>query len=93
MWTESSPEVPIIQDDESFANIVRKLSFYFAEVIEAPHSFEELRTLPIGRSLVPLIRYLSDNTHHPAIVSALLLVFYKPVQMLEMSRDSTPEPS
>lgn len=72
MWTESSPEVPVIEDDEPFADIVRKLSFYFADAIEAPHSFGELRTLPTGRSLAPLIRYLSDDVHHPAIVSALL---------------------
>lgn len=48
------------------------LNSYFADAIEAPHSFSELRTLPTGRSLTPLIRYLSDDVHHPAIVSALL---------------------
>lgn len=66
------------------------LNSYFADAIEAPHSFDELRTLPTGRSLAPLIRYLSDDVHHPAIVSALLLVFHKPSQMLATPSSSTP---
>ncbi|OCK76614.1 hypothetical protein K432DRAFT_408020 [Lepidopterella palustris CBS 459.81] len=72
MWAETSPELPVIGDDEPFAELVRKLSFYFTDAIEAPHTFDELRTMPTGRSLAPLIRYLSDSVHHPAIVSALL---------------------
>ena len=66
------------------------LNSYFADAIEAPHSFDELRTLPTGRSLAPLIKYLSDNVHHPAVVSALLLVFHKPSQMLATPSSGTP---
>jgi hypothetical protein len=49
---------------------------YFTDAIELPHSFEDLRSLPSGRILSPLISYLSDSVHHPAIVSALLCVSF-----------------
>jgi len=45
---------------------------YFVEAVETPHTFEELRTLPHGRPLIPLIGYLSDHVTNRAIVSALL---------------------
>lgn len=47
---------------------------YFTDAITLPHTFEELRTLPFGRILTPLIAHLSDSVHHPALVSALLYV-------------------
>ncbi|KAF2816252.1 uncharacterized protein BDZ99DRAFT_484915 [Mytilinidion resinicola] len=72
MWPEHVLEVPAISDDEPFSDLVEKLSFYFAEAVEAPYTFEELRSIPKGIVLSPLIKYLSDEIHHPAIVSALL---------------------
>ncbi|KAF2873454.1 hypothetical protein BDV95DRAFT_627374 [Massariosphaeria phaeospora] len=66
------PEVPTIADNEEFEPLVKKLSFYFTEAITLPHTFEELRTLPFGRILTPLISYISDTVHHPALISALL---------------------
>ncbi|KAF2708796.1 hypothetical protein K504DRAFT_468024 [Pleomassaria siparia CBS 279.74] len=66
------PDVPSISDDDDFADLVRKLSFYITDAITLPHTFEGLRSLPLGRVLTPLIVHMSDNVHHPAIVSALL---------------------
>ncbi|KAF2121480.1 hypothetical protein BDV96DRAFT_564336 [Lophiotrema nucula] len=71
-WPLEHPDAPHIADDEDFGELVRKLSFYFTEAIQLPHTFEELRSQPCGRILYPLISNLSDDTHHPALVSALL---------------------
>ncbi|KAF2658753.1 hypothetical protein K491DRAFT_244882 [Lophiostoma macrostomum CBS 122681] len=69
---DEHPEVPTINDNEDFGELVKKLSFYFTDGIELPLTFDELRTSPSGRVLIPLIAYLSDSVHHPAIISALL---------------------
>lgn len=45
---------------------------YFTDALPLPTTFDELRTSPHGRVLNPLIAQISDNCHHPAIVSALL---------------------
>ncbi|KAF2645387.1 hypothetical protein P280DRAFT_503548 [Massarina eburnea CBS 473.64] len=71
-WPTEYPAVPEIANNDDFGELVRKLSFYFSEAIILPHTFEELRTLPLGRVLNPLTFSLSDTCHHPAIVSALL---------------------
>ncbi|KAF2744225.1 hypothetical protein M011DRAFT_193400 [Sporormia fimetaria CBS 119925] len=71
-WPDFHPDVPDISDHDSFGEVVRKLSFYFTDAITLPHTFEELRMLPSGRVLTPLIAYLADAVHHPAVVSALL---------------------
>lgn len=42
------------------------------EVVEAPSTFDELRNVVYGRTLKPLVRYLGDEVHHQAVVSALL---------------------
>ncbi|ORY09678.1 hypothetical protein BCR34DRAFT_486901 [Clohesyomyces aquaticus] len=71
-WPVDHPDIPHISDDDDFGELARKLSFYFTDAIALPHSFEELRSLPCGRILTPLVVHISDNVHHPAIVSALL---------------------
>ncbi|KAH7116085.1 hypothetical protein B0J11DRAFT_117124 [Dendryphion nanum] len=71
-WPVEHPDIPPIGEREDFGDLVRKLSFYFTDAITLPHTFEDIRTLPFGRVLTPLIQYLSDNVHHPAIVCALL---------------------
>lgn len=45
---------------------------YFVDVVESPHSFDELRSAIYGRMLKPLVQYLVDDVHYPGIVSALL---------------------
>ncbi|KAF2473800.1 uncharacterized protein BDR25DRAFT_125097 [Lindgomyces ingoldianus] len=71
-WPAEHPDIPLISDDDDFGELARKLSFYFTDAITLPHTFEELRSLPCGRILTPLIAYISDNVHHPAVVCALL---------------------
>ncbi|KAF1993168.1 hypothetical protein P154DRAFT_478076, partial [Amniculicola lignicola CBS 123094] len=71
-WPIDHPDIPHIADDEEFGDVVGKLSFYFTDAITLPHTFEDLRTLPCGRILSPLIAHISDSVHHPAIISALL---------------------
>ncbi|KAF2020057.1 hypothetical protein BU24DRAFT_419647 [Aaosphaeria arxii CBS 175.79] len=66
------PDIPEIGDDDAFDELAMKLALYFNEAISLPHSFDDLRSLPYGRILSPLTVYLSDNVHHPGIVSALL---------------------
>lgn len=46
---------------------------YFQDAIEAPHTFEQLRTASVGHILRPLTKLLSDRCHHFEIVSALLI--------------------
>ncbi|KAF2203191.1 hypothetical protein GQ43DRAFT_470203 [Delitschia confertaspora ATCC 74209] len=66
------PDIPPIADDDDFGDLVKKLSFYFNDAVDSSHSFEDFRSSPSGWALRPLIMYLSDEVHHPAIVSALL---------------------
>ncbi|KAL9102053.1 MAG: hypothetical protein Q9163_002761 [Psora crenata] len=44
---------------------------YIIDVVEAPYTFEQLRT---GHILRPFIRHLSHKCHHPDIVSALMIL-------------------
>ena len=70
--TEWVPPLPTIDEDEPLSEVIRELSQYFVDAIEAPHTFEQLRTASIGHILKPLVRSLSDRCHHPGIVSALM---------------------
>ena len=70
--TETFPRTPVFDDDETLAVVVRELSSYFVDTIQAPHTFEQLRTALIGHILKPIVSSLSDKCHHPGIVSALL---------------------
>ncbi|KAJ4301630.1 hypothetical protein N0V90_003723 [Kalmusia sp. IMI 367209] len=68
----SEPALPEITNDDDFGELVRKLSFYIFKAVSLPHSFEELRTAASAHALSPLVFYLTDNCHHPAIICALL---------------------
>ncbi|KAF2829287.1 hypothetical protein CC86DRAFT_368328 [Ophiobolus disseminans] len=70
--SDDNPSVPEIDDKESFGNLVDKLSQYFDHTVRLPHTFEDFRRSQQGRALHPLVVYLSDRCHHPALVSALL---------------------
>ncbi|TKA76639.1 hypothetical protein B0A55_04934 [Friedmanniomyces simplex] len=72
MYPPKDPITPHIDGRESFDILVRKLSVYFVQQIQAPQTWEELRTVLYGKHLKPLVTYLVDDTHHPAIVNALL---------------------
>ncbi|MCJ1408166.1 hypothetical protein MMC19_002239 [Ptychographa xylographoides] len=71
--SEWAPSLPDIAEDESFADLVRDLSIYIEDVIETPHTWEQLRTGPGSQLLKPLITSISDRCHHLSIVSALLV--------------------
>ncbi|KAK0959568.1 hypothetical protein LTR91_020761 [Friedmanniomyces endolithicus] len=45
---------------------------YFVQQIQAPQTWEELRTVLYSKHLKPLVIYLVEDTHHPAVVNALL---------------------
>ncbi|CAK4030375.1 Ca2+ Mg2+-permeable cation channel [Lecanosticta acicola] len=68
----SLPDLPDIDGTETFDALVRKLSVYFVQAIEAPHEWDELRGEVYGIFLRPLTRYLVDDVQHEAIVCALL---------------------
>ncbi|KZF19398.1 hypothetical protein L228DRAFT_263732 [Xylona heveae TC161] len=70
--SETVVELPTFEDNEAFGSIVRKLSYFFVTAIETPHTFEDLRSSVVGRPLRQLVKYLTVEVHHPAIVSALL---------------------
>ncbi|KAI9803389.1 MAG: hypothetical protein M1833_000908 [Piccolia ochrophora] len=63
----------MIAAHEPFVSVVNKLYAYVYEAFDTPHTFEQLRTTSSGHSLKPFVAYLSDEVHHPAIVSALLV--------------------
>ena len=68
------------------------LNRFFIDAIEAPHTFEQLRTASVGHILKPLIKSISDTCHHADIVSALLSVGPRtPIlpQTLTMSPESS----
>ncbi|KAI9787135.1 MAG: hypothetical protein M1839_003370 [Geoglossum umbratile] len=69
---EACPQPPTIENNEPLARIVRKLLHYFVDAIDYPYTFEQLRATSVGRKLRPLVFALSENDHHPAIVTALL---------------------
>ncbi|EME40467.1 hypothetical protein DOTSEDRAFT_55680 [Dothistroma septosporum NZE10] len=68
----SIPDLPRVDGSEDFDALVRKLSVYFVQAIEAPHEWDELRRDVYGQVLRPLVRYLVDDVQHEAVVSALL---------------------
>ncbi|KAK7741773.1 hypothetical protein SLS53_004837 [Cytospora paraplurivora] len=67
-----TPEVPTIKDDESFAEISKKLALYIIEAVDSPMSWEDLRSREHLKTLQPLIDYLSRDCHHTAVIAALV---------------------
>ncbi|GJN76664.1 hypothetical protein PLIIFM63780_000150 [Purpureocillium lilacinum] len=65
-------DMPDIAEDDSFRNVVRKLSTYFYDAIELPSTFEQLRTTAAGNCIRVLVDHLNDTCTNPAIVNALL---------------------
>ncbi|KAK2613721.1 hypothetical protein N8I77_000613 [Diaporthe amygdali] len=64
--------LPDIREDDSFRDMIKKLSIYFNEVVVLPVTFEQLRTTSAGEGLRNLVEHLSRECSHPAIVNALL---------------------
>ncbi|OHX00453.1 ion transporter [Colletotrichum incanum] len=65
-------ELPDIDTDDTFRDVVKKLSVYFVDVIVLPSTFEQLRTTAAGEPLRILVDHLNATCTNPAIVNALL---------------------
>ncbi|KAL7942688.1 hypothetical protein V8C42DRAFT_331648 [Trichoderma barbatum] len=65
-------ELPYIGPDDSFRQVVKKLSQYITDAVELPSTFEQLRTTSAGTCLRLLVDHLGDTCVNPAIVNALL---------------------
>ncbi|KAK4226700.1 hypothetical protein QBC38DRAFT_479734 [Podospora fimiseda] len=66
------PELPDISDEDTFREVVKKLSIYIADTVRLPSTFEQLRTTAAGDGLRSLVEHLGQTCTHPAIVNALL---------------------
>ncbi|KAI1767255.1 hypothetical protein GGR53DRAFT_482761 [Hypoxylon sp. FL1150] len=64
--------LPVIEHDDIFRDVVKKLSQYIAEVVYMPSTFEQLRTTSAGDDLRTLVDHLNAQVTNPAIVNALL---------------------
>ncbi|KAI0970372.1 ion transporter [Xylaria arbuscula] len=64
--------LPDIAYDDSFRDIIKKISSFIAQVVCIPATFEQLRTTSAGDELHKLVDYLSAEVTNPAIVNALL---------------------
>ncbi|KAB5572168.1 hypothetical protein GE09DRAFT_659989 [Coniochaeta sp. 2T2.1] len=65
-------EFPDIAHDDSFREVIKKLSVFISEVVDLPSSFEQLRTTSAGDGLRHLVDHLSRTCTNPAIVNSLL---------------------
>ncbi|KAK0666692.1 hypothetical protein QBC41DRAFT_280428 [Cercophora samala] len=65
-------ELPDISEEDSFREVVKKLSIYIADTVQLPSTFEQLRTTAAGDGLRALVDHLGRTCTHPAIVNALL---------------------
>ncbi|KAH2336280.1 hypothetical protein KXW87_007242 [Aspergillus fumigatus] len=73
--SDEYPEIPIIDDNESLADIIRKLrNFLNVAVPDVACTFEQLRSSAYGYKLRLLIGSLAENSHNPRIVSALMIL-------------------
>lgn len=69
-------EVPSIDDSEDFSDVVRKLLIFIATAVDSAYTYEQLRTSIAGQTLRPLVHSLSEDCHHPQLVTALLASRY-----------------
>lgn len=65
-------DLPYIEFDDSFREVIKKLSVYITDAITLPCTFEQLRTTSSGDRLRLLVTHLSDTCDNPCIVNALL---------------------
>ncbi|KAF7167858.1 hypothetical protein CNMCM5623_001021 [Aspergillus felis] len=73
--SDEYPEIPIIDDNESLAEVVRKLRNYLnIAVPDVACTFEQLRSSAYGHKLRLLIGSLAENSHNPWIISALMIL-------------------
>ncbi|KAL4806778.1 hypothetical protein BDV18DRAFT_119841 [Aspergillus unguis] len=76
-------EMPIIEDDESLADVVQKLhGFLCSAISEVWYTFEEIKSAP-DRNLRLLVKSLAEDTHNIFIVPALMILKWKFAQAAE----------
>ncbi|KAL9599484.1 MAG: hypothetical protein Q9219_003823 [cf. Caloplaca sp. 3 TL-2023] len=59
--TEWMPPLPIIEEEQPLAEVIRDISQYFVDAIEAPYTFEQLRTASVGHILKPLVKIVKSH--------------------------------
>ncbi|EFX05889.1 receptor-activated Ca2+-permeable cation channel [Grosmannia clavigera kw1407] len=69
---EKITSLPDIGVGDSFRDVIKKLSVFFANAVTLPCSFEQLRTTSAGDRLRLLVTHLSNTCENPCIVNALL---------------------
>ncbi|KAL3296712.1 ion transporter [Colletotrichum asianum] len=72
MRVDTVYELPDIETNDSFREVVKKISVYITDVIVLPSTFEQLRTTTAGECLRILVDHLNATCTNPAIVNALL---------------------
>ncbi|XMA18137.1 hypothetical protein WAI453_010928 [Rhynchosporium graminicola] len=65
-------KLPAIGPTDSFAKVVKTLSFYFVDELHVPSTFEQLRTTSAGHKIRVLVEHLVLNVTNPALINALL---------------------
>ncbi|MCJ1397763.1 hypothetical protein MMC11_000959 [Xylographa trunciseda] len=71
--SEWAPSLPDIHENEPFTELVRDLSIYIDDIIDLPHTWEQLRGAQGVHLLKPLVSSLYDRCHHHNIIAALLV--------------------
>ncbi|PTU23199.1 hypothetical protein P175DRAFT_0433542 [Aspergillus ochraceoroseus IBT 24754] len=70
-------EAPVIGDEESLVDVVRKLDNFITLLIsEASYTFEDMRSSP-DHGIRLLINSLAENSRNPCIISALMILKWK----------------
>ncbi|KAI1820215.1 hypothetical protein F4861DRAFT_524012 [Xylaria intraflava] len=64
--------LPDIAHDDTFRDVVKKMSSYITEVVYMPATFEQLRTTSAGDALHSLVDHMCLHVTNPAVVNALL---------------------
>ncbi|EAW06789.1 uncharacterized protein ACLA_084840 [Aspergillus clavatus NRRL 1] len=71
-------EIPIIDDSESLAEVIRKLENYLDQAVpDVLCNFEQLRSSPYGHTLRLLVSSLAENSHNRWIISALMILRWR----------------
>ncbi|RMZ76741.1 hypothetical protein DV737_g4706, partial [Chaetothyriales sp. CBS 132003] len=69
-------DVPIIDESDTFSELVSKLALYISRSVDAAYGYDQLRTSVVGQALRPLMISLVEECHNPAIVAALMAQAY-----------------
>ncbi len=71
-YRSEADALPDIAFDDSFRDVIKKLSVFVTAAVVLPCTFEQLRTTSAGDRLRALVTHLSLTCDNPSIVNALL---------------------